>query len=259
MKRIRVKSAPIKFIAVFVIILLAFFLVAGYIFKAIKESEYFTLKEVTTRGATVDLSYLKGRNIFSIDLKQESEGILGSYPAYSRINLIRLLPDRLFADFLKRKPFACVKLYRVFVVDEEGVFFYPSDLQETLDLPLITGLETKIFGPKAGSGSNNIELRFALGIIKDFRRNRVLRSFRIRKIDMVNPAATSIFISPFYGVALTGNIEDIEIKVGFDNGNEKMQLLSGLLRLSRNSVGNIKYIDLRFKDPVIKFKNVKSQ
>ena len=252
MKRIKVSPAPAKKILVQTIIFLAFLFLVGYIWKVAKHSPYFAVKEVITRGATVDLSYLKGRNIFDIPLRLESENIIVRYPDYVRVKIIRLLPDRLFVDFVRRIPYACVKLYRNFIIDGEGVFFNPSEAADTQELPLITGLETKIFGPKIGIAPDNRELLFALDIIKGFKASRVLRRFRIRKIDMANSEAVSIFINKLYIPTVAAG--DVEIKIWADNSNEKIRLLSGLLKLYGNSMENIKYIDMRFKEPVIKFK-----
>jgi hypothetical protein len=44
--------------------------------------------------------------------------------------------------------------------------------------------------------------------------------------------------------------------VGSDNIPAKMQLLSTVLMQMRSTAANIKYIDLRFKEPVIKFKHM---
>jgi hypothetical protein len=256
MRKIKINPALAKTALAQAIIFLAFLFLVGYIWKVVNNSPYFAVKEVIIRGAAVDLSYLKDRNTFDIPLRLESENIIARYPDYVRVKIIRLLPDRLFVDFVRRVPYACVKLYRNFIIDGDGVFFNPAEAVDTQGLPLITGLETKIFGPKTGAAPDNKELRFALNIIKGFKANRVLRKFRIRKIDMANPEAVSIFINKLYiPLVATG---DVEIKIWPDNDNEKIRLLSGLLKLYGNSTENIKYIDLRFKEPVIKFRNVKS-
>jgi hypothetical protein len=51
----------------------------------------------------------------------------------------------------------------------------------------------------------------------------------------------------------------LEVKIGQDNVKERIAILSGVIAQSRNDLANIKYIDLRFKDTVIKFNDVKAK
>jgi len=236
---------PIKIIAVTAIIFLALIFIMGYIRKVFKASDYFKIKDIISReGDTARLSYLKGKNIFSVDLRNESRYILEYYPNYSAIRLVRLLPDRIFVDFIKRKPVAFIKLYRYFTVDKDGVIFYTPEHTQDLELPIILGLETKIFGPKPGKIYNIRELTLALNIIRELRRNRAFKNYNIKKIDVANLANTSIFMQK--------ESENLEIKLGADNIKDKIGILSGLIVQEKSELGNIKYIDLRFKEPVIK-------
>jgi putative ubiquitin-RnfH superfamily antitoxin RatB of RatAB toxin-antitoxin module len=49
----------------------------------------------------------------------------------------------------------------------------------------------------------------------------------------------------------------LEVRISQGNIVEKVAVMSGLMNQERNNLANIKYIDLRFKEPVIKFKDVK--
>jgi cell division septal protein FtsQ len=220
------------------IIFLALMFVIGYIWRSLGPLDYFQIKDIVTDGSgQVDLSYLKGRNIFSVDLKKESRHILEYYSDASSVRLVRLLPDRIFAGLVKRKAIASVKLYRYFSADADGVLFYPEQEQE---LPVIFGLETKIFGPKPGKPCHLKELELALNIIKEVNRNRVLKRYKIEKIDVTNPASISVFM-PY-----------LEVKLSAGNIKNKIAILEGLFVQEKESLANIKYIDLRFKEPVIK-------
>jgi hypothetical protein len=48
-----------------------------------------------------------------------------------------------------------------------------------------------------------------------------------------------------------------EIRIGNDNIKQKVSALNALFTQLMNDPGNIRYIDLRFKEPVIKFRDVK--
>jgi len=250
MKRHRF-NVPIKLITLSIIVFLALMFIIGYIWKVFKASDYFKIKDIISReGNTAELSYLKGKNIFSIDLRNESRYILEFYPDFSNIRLVRLLPGRIFVDFVKRKPLAYVKLYKYFSVDENGVLFYPLAQPQDLELPIILGLETKIFGPKSGKLYNIKELVLALNIIKETKRNSVLKKYKIKKINAASSTNASVFME-----TVATDAQDLEIKLNADNINNKITILAGLFTQEKDNLDNIKYIDLRFRETVIKFKD----
>jgi cell division septal protein FtsQ len=260
MKRPRLKL-PLKFIITVTITFIAVFFILGYLVRISKTLDYFKIKDIVVRetepfdGSTslvinpksargFDLSSLKGRNIFTVNLQKESRYILEFYNAYKNVRLIRILPNRLCVDFIKRKPLAYIQLYRYFCVDEEAVLFDITPELGEPDLPLILGLDTKIFGPKSGKVYNIRELMLALNIIKAVQKNNELKDCKIKKIDVAYPSNTSFFTT-----------DGLEIRLGDDGIEDKINILSTLLIQVKNELANIKYIDLRFREPVIKFKN----
>lgn len=259
MKKNRVKF-PAKKIWFILAILLASGLLLGYIWKALTGSGYFRVKEVITKEINgVDLSHLKGSNIFLLNLKAEAGNILENYPNYRQVRIVRVLPNRLYVDFVKRKPIAYVKLYKYFTIDEDGFLFNAPVQQGFGDLPVITGLDTKIFGPKPGTRYNIKEANLALNIIKEARKNRVLKNVELRKIDVSNSASVSIFIplAQKLNPPLSSRQEVIEIKLGSENVKEKITILGGVLLHEKLNLANVRYIDLRFNEPVIRFKDAK--
>ncbi len=233
---------PIRLISVIIIIFLGILFIIGFCLKFLKTSDCFKIKEIIFNGeSVVELSYLRGENIFNIDLARESQYLAQHYPNYRQIRLVKIFPNRIFIDFIKRKPVAAIKLYRYFYVDKDAVIFDTAEQLEDQDLPVILGLETKIFGPKKGSRYNIKELTVALDIIRELRANRFLRGYKIKKINVANLSNASF------------TIEELEIKLDAYNIKEKFTILAGLLNQEKNDLNNIKYIDLRFKEPVIKF------
>lgn len=258
MKKNKIKL-PVRLILLVIISLFVMSLIIIQLARVLKNLNYFKIKNITLsepKERVFDFSYLKGRNIFNVDLLKESKSISGLYPSYKKIRLIRILPNRLFIDFVKRKQLAYIKLYRNFCVDEELVLFdVPEYLEgsglslsqaQLADLPVITGLETKIFGAKSGRKYYIKELEIAIDIIKSFNRNRRLRDNKMQRINVLNADSISFYVS--------GNLE---IKFGQENIKDKIDTLSSLLINVKNELNNIEYIDLRFKEPVIKYKNAK--
>jgi len=132
-------------------------------------------------------------------------------------------------------------------------------------LPVIVGLETKIFGAKAGKRYTSPELTLALNIIGELKSNRFLKSYKIRRVDVTNLQNAAFFI-PFLALSADKvqpqqgsprSLEGLEVRIGTDNIKNKMMMLAGIFLQSKNDILNIKYVDLRFKDPVIKLRDAK--
>lgn len=242
------------------IILLALFVILGYSWKSVISCDYFRIKQVFSRGISAEnLAYLKGRNIFEVNLASEAVSLLKTFPDYAAVRLVRVLPDRLFADFAKRKPAALIKLYKVFFVDNNGVIFgvYPREdgsryVQASEGLPLITGLEKRVTNIRQpGASGAAREIIFALNIIKETLKYKPLKSYVISRIDVASLVNASIFVE-------VSQAKLLEVKLGVGNIRAKLGVLNGLIS-SIGDIGNIKYIDLRFKEPVIKVSNDKSK
>jgi len=240
------------------IILLAFSLLLGYIWKVLTTSDFFSVKQVVVKNSSDSFEYLKGRNIFNLDLNNESERALSHCPDCRKVRLLKILPNCIIVDFLKRQPVALVKFYKNYAIDQQGVFFNPVGSEEESVLPVIYGLETKIFGPKPGAKYRRPEIDLALSVIKEFMANSALRGFTLKRIDVASLQSAGLFIllpkqPADYGKPVP-QLErfGFEVRIGAGNIKEKLMILGGLLMQADKEWANIKYIDLRFKEPVIK-------
>lgn len=239
--------------------------IAGYVWSAFRASDYFKVREVVCKEAEgIDLSYLKGRNIFGIDLIKESAYIQSFHPDYKKIKLVRVFPDRLSVYFIRRQPAALIKLYKYFILDKEGFLYNAPDDIRSSEMPLVTGLETRIFGPSAGRRYNIKETAFVLEVLKEFERLRAFKNYKIKRIDFKGAADTSLFLvfpaeAADYSKGAKGGVagDGLQIKLGFDSIRRKLAILAGVIAQGRLDLLNIKYIDLRFEKPVIKYGDAK--
>jgi cell division septal protein FtsQ len=237
---------PVKLIVGLLIWFLLFMLALVFFWRAVTSINYFQVKEVIIpAGAKItDPSYLKGRNIWALDLKRESRILSLLNPTYEKIRMVRVFPDRLFLALEERKPLAYVKLFRFFLVDKEQMLFDPLVQGEVLDLPVITGLNNKLTSPAPGRKYNSAELALALNIISEFNSTGSLSSFKISRLDISGSAQASFFILP--GL--------LEVRISREGLKDKLNILSNLLLHPQQEITGIKYIDLRFKEPVVKLK-----
>ena len=239
-------NLPLRIVFISIALSPVIFLALRYLGFALRDLDYFKIREVVAlRGKAGGFSYLMGRNIFSIDLKEESRYISQIYPAYSKIRINRILPNRLFIDFFARRPLAYIKLSRYYCVDNEAVLFDQLAPDEEGGLPLIVGLENKILAPHIGNKYNIKELSLALEMINEIKNYKRLAAYQVKIINVVNPNAAFIILG-----------DGPQILLGQGGVKNKVHILDNLLRQVEADLAKIKYIDLRFNDPVIKFKDV---
>jgi len=263
MKRQRV-NFPSKLLIYLLILAVAAVFIPGYIRRLLITSDYFRVKEVTSIGGVeADFPYLKGKNIFLLDLPYESAYIAKFCPDCLRVRLARVLPDKVFVRFIKRKTLALVELYRYFAVDENAVLYDTALTPNDAGVPLITGLKSKLPQVKTGREYKIKELALSLDIIQEMSKFVNLKGYPIRRIDIAGLDDITIFMIVDSGTSLYSNWQMpqkqkiLEVRISQGNIIEKIAVMSGLINQEKDSLGNINYIDLRFKEPVIKFKDVK--
>jgi hypothetical protein len=251
----------VKYLVFAGIVFLALYALGVYSLRWVRSCDYFLVKDVFVNARKAEnVSFLKGRNIFALDLKKVSRYISALYPVYKKISIIRILPNQLFVDLQERTALAVVKLGRYYYVDRELALWDADALSQTPDLPVIAGLENKFGAARVGSEYHIPQLAFALDIVQATRGDRVLRSYRIARIDIKKPGMVSFFIpvaSPPPDPKSEHELilQDLEVKINSGRVNEKINILSGLFTQFNNDLATIQYIDLRFKEPVIKYKD----
>ena len=257
-------SGPVRIVVVTAVILLAISLFVGYIWKSLRTWDYFLVRNIAAKqDLGINLDYLLGKNIFSIDLAGQAAYICRFYPDAKSIKLSRVLPDRIYVDVAKRTPVAAVKLYKYFAVDQDGLLFNLEAAVAPDSLPVITGLETKIFGPKPGKNYNIKELFLALQVITQANKSAVLKNYPIKKVSAASPANLSVMmtIPPPPAAKNTKQAEPaeayLEVKFGGAKIRDKIKLLEDIIAQEKNELYKIKYIDLRFASPVIKLNDAK--
>jgi cell division septal protein FtsQ len=262
---VKARRFPVKLVLALSVIVLALSFIISYSWDTVKDTDFFLIREVVVKGNNADFSYLKGGNIFRLDLKKETANLNRVYPGYKRINIARVPPGRVYVDFVERKPAAFIKLQRYFAVDDSGVLFISSVQPESLEFPVITGLEPKIRAPKPGVRYNLDELNLALSIAGQTRQLAAFKDYKIRRISVPRPADAVFYLAvpkripdPVSGERIIYS-EDLEVKVGSGDIKNKMAFLAGLLIQGKSDIDSIKYVDLRFSEPTIKPKNDKTK
>jgi cell division septal protein FtsQ len=244
--RSRRQSSVLPFVALFFVS----FALAAFAVQSFKKLPVFTVKDVIIReGTTIrddrnaDFKDLIGRNIFSVDLKKHTQFIQSMYPAYRTARLVKFLPNQLCVDLMKRRAIACINTQPPLCIDGQKIFFESIDTATEKGVPVIIGLEAASKRFRSGTRCSHPGVLFAVRVLQEAKKSKTLQGYPIERVDIHDPEYVSLFFSG-----------PLEVRIGQDKLEDTLQILGSLLIQIGNGVTNIEYIDLRFKDPVIRFK-----
>ncbi|HQP92106.1 MAG TPA: cell division protein FtsQ/DivIB [Candidatus Omnitrophota bacterium] len=222
-------------------------------------SSYFNVRQVEVEGIS-DARYcdvmkeaLIGTNIFRIDTIKLSERIKKKFPTFYSVSVTRVLPSCLRIVAKERLPVAIMQRAGIsYLFDTEGVIVAGFPSGQGSDFPLIVGLEDKFSGLKVGSSYNSKILKNVLSLAKALRLQRFnidsafsqANRLKITRIDASQPSELSFY---FW--------DTIQIKVGRNDFENKINLLPAIIKSLAGEINNVKYIDLRPKEPVVASKN----
>ena len=206
-------------------------------FRYLRSSEYFKIR---------DYEYFTGQNIFKINLEKAAERLSRLHPDYKCVVLKRQLPDRIIVDFKQHRAVARIALPEVFCVNKQGVLFRSiGEESENLELPLIVGLRPKISYRRSGVKYNEESLLRTLEFINNLNNDRNLSEhIKIKEINLANINDIILFTT-------TG----CKINLGGVNSlNKDLLILQRLISEINSDLSEIAYIELRFREPVVKYK-----
>ncbi|MGD9015175.1 MAG: cell division protein FtsQ/DivIB, partial [Candidatus Omnitrophota bacterium] len=169
------------------------------------------------------------------------------YPQYKHISVRRLMPEGIVLDFQLRQPVAIIELSNeYFYLDEQGVLFSPDDQEaDNIQLPLIIGLNYTISDPRPGVICNDSSLLASLQFMHNFnQRLNQPQPVKIKEINLRN-------INDIFLLTITG----CKINLGtIDSLNNRLSILQRLIGEINSDLSDIQYIDLRFKEPVVRYR-----
>ncbi len=187
-----------------------------------------------------DLNNIIGKNIFTIDLKGVQRRLDYKYPQASQLKISRIFPDQISVIAKQRMPYAQIQIQnQVATLDEENVVLSLGKKKDK-DLPDIVG--AKLNNPQLvlGLPLKGSDILIAMKIIKFFKAESSLASHSIRKINIENLSKIYFTLS-----------NQLEIIIDQDKIAHKIRVLNVVLSRGELDLEKVKYIDLRFKEPII--------
>lgn len=194
-------------------------------------------------GMFLDLpSNLIGQNIWQTDLQSLSARLVHQRPDLKEVRVVRQLPNIIYVHALERVPVAQVKLDRWYAVDQEG-FILPEGQPAPFErLARFSGFMRGDSALKVGKLNADERLQLALRLLPVLRRSPVLASHPLVELNVSDVQQIRFVLD-----------SGVEVRCGTE---EELQahltrLQATMKTLAKQPPMAIRYIDVRFADPVV--------
>ncbi|MDE2214939.1 MAG: FtsQ-type POTRA domain-containing protein [Candidatus Omnitrophica bacterium] len=244
-KKSSVKISRIAVIRAIVFLFIAFVLFSAYVnaLDFLTTSPLFAVKDVRIERSIqfispAVLTGIKGTNIFEVDIDQLGRRIRRRYPYIAQLRVVRQLPNRILILAKKRDPLMQIYYRNKFLLlDTEGVALYYT--LEPARLPLVYGVpvDNWLF---LGGTVQGPQLSKVIEVLNVFKRSPYLRQWRIHTVQAGNLAKIDLLVG-----------RDLHVILDQDNTEEEIAQLQMLAASHKIDLNKVKYIDLRFNEPVI--------
>ncbi len=230
---------------IFLFIFFVAFIAGERIIWGLKNADYFRIKRIiypssiTLRDTKV-LSSLKNKSIFSVNLSFLQKKLENANPSVAKLLLLRRFPDTIVIVAKERRPVMQIQTKRFFLtLDKEG-YIVNASRQSQPDLPIVKGSSFRTYSLTLGKQVRGVSLDTAERIIRAFEENPRLKRYRIEEINVSNLAKIILHLDKGPPIFID------QEKITSSLNNLAILLSTGELHLN-----SIRYIDLRFKEPVI--------
>lgn len=243
-KKSNVKIPGIVVLRTIVFLFIGFVLVFGYTktYEFVTTSPLFSVKEVLVDTSIQfidmpELKRLRGRNIFKVDILKLQARIRSQYPQISQLRVMRELPDRIKVLAKKREAIVQVNIKgKHLLIDGDAVAMYYAP--QAQDLPFVNGVNVGKVVQGAPLASKPVKI--VVAIIEKLKSQP--HTSRIKLASIEAPSLSKIEI-----VSAAGP----RIIVDQETYGPKLEILEMLLSQRKVDFRQIKYVDLRFSEPVL--------
>jgi cell division protein FtsQ len=210
-----------------------------FVYDKVLTSEYLEVKGIAVSGNSrisedeiVRISGLGGgQNILSADLKGAQKALAG-HPWIKGAIVKRDLPDKIVIEVSERSAVLLASmegLDGLYVVDLDGVLFKRYSPSDSLDLPVVTGLEKKnVTGEGPYALADNV-----LGFVN------YLKDREGFKLD----AISEIHLDDIYGMSLY-TLDAVRIDMGLGDPAAKLRALDRVVAARGGSLGDVASMDV---------------
>lgn len=226
-----------------IIIALFFSATCWGIVNFVNQSEAFKIKTVTVPAdLSLDLPNLIGQNIWRVDLQSLSERLQRQRPDLKEIRVIRQLPNAIRVHAIARVAAAQVRLDRWHIVDTEGFILADGQAEPFDGLVRLTGFIRSETPLKLGKLNADERMKLALRVLPLVRQSPVLALRQLVELNVSDMQQIRFVLDG-----------EVEIRCGSEAELEAhlARLQATMKLLARQPPLSIRYIDVRFPDPVV--------
>ena len=246
-----VKKSNIKIPAIAVIRLIVFLFIGFILFWAysrtvdfLSKADMFDVKTVLVDQSIsfIDSSFLiglQGQNIFNVDLNKIHQRISAQYPQIAQLKIMKQLPNTIKVLAKKRDVLLQVQAHNKFlIVDTEGVtMFYTATL---LPFPVVRGIPLKQKKIILGDITSIKELNLIVDLFRQLKSHSHTSRLKVVSIEAGNLSKIEVTVLP-----------NIQIILDQEDLSQKVDMLEVLLQNTKINWSHVKYVDIRFKEPII--------
>ena len=182
----------------------------------------------------------RGENLIQLDLVGVQQVIKRKHPEFKEVKVRRVLPNRVEILLKRRTPVAQVAYARFVQVDKDLVVLPNSSPTPFRNLPVIEGAPLPRGGLAVGAAIEDAGTKRALWLMDIVKRKNILRKHTLTKVDIADVRNTSFIVD-----------NAIEIRIGNGHFIERLKILDQILKTQPLDPARMRYIDLRFDDPVV--------
>jgi cell division septal protein FtsQ len=243
----------IRWSVIAVITLVVVFFAGRAFFAFLHTSKIFLIREIfIVEGLgeikLPELEKLKGHNIFLVDLTKVEAKVAAKYPHIGDLKVLRHFPDGIAISGFARQPVATAVINggTLLEISADGYFLRHAQ-REGDPLPVVRGLKPA----KALAGEQVVDtnLAVAMGIIETIKSAQPLGSLGFREVDVTDPLKV---ICRFKDEAVS-----FDVFLEKERFADRLKVLAAMIERRDLELAQVKYIDLRFDEPVIGRKKAK--
>lgn len=212
--------------------------------RVITRSEAFCVTEVrlpANSALKLPKPSLVGRNIWAVDIGALARELNTQQPHLKALRVIRLLPQVLQVEAIARRPVAQVLLRSWHPVDRDGYILPSSGATPDERLVILRGVEDPAAPLASGKRNTGERLQRALRLIDQLRSSSGLAGHQLSVVDTADPEQVTFVLD-----------EGMEIRCGSQAQlTQDLKRLRTVLQQVAKHEMRVRYIDLRFQDPVI--------
>jgi len=177
-------------------------------------------------------------NIFELDLEMIGRKIEEN-PWIASARVERVFPREVVIRIGERVPRAVINLGYLYYVDAGGEIFKVLGPEDSLDYPVLTGIERRALLENAGECRR--QLREAMALLAELAERRI---FALEDVSELN-------VDPTDGLTLYTYSGGVPVRMGYSNFSSKLDRLERIFPELEPRLPALKYIDLNVADRVI--------